>query len=408
MASRTLFRPLRTLVAVLGVLPLITWAAPKAYVGNFKDDTVSVVDVPTASVVATIPVAAGPHGMALSADGRTLYVSGDGSSQVSVVDTATDRVVRSLSVGPTPHGLALTPDGRQLLVAVYGDDRVTVIDTASGAAVGTMPVAKPHTIAIRPDGRVAYVASQAPGHFALAVLDLATLRVLRELPLDRPPRDLEFAYDARALYVTEAGENAVLVLNPDNDEIVARVPTGPSPHIASLFRGATAAMAVVQGPGQLTLFDPDSHQVLRSITVGRQPHWLAATAGAGTVLVTNEGSNDVSLIEPATGAVRSVAVGQAPRKVVVQQQAAGIAGAEVSIANFAFTPQTLVIDAGQSVTWRNDDAAPHGLAYDDGAPGAKLLLPGATTTRRFDKPGRYTYVCSVHPYMSAEVVVRPR
>src|SRR6185436_16738659 len=49
----------------------------KAYVGNFKDDTVSVIDVRTATVTATVPVAAGPHGMAASPAGATGVVTGD-------------------------------------------------------------------------------------------------------------------------------------------------------------------------------------------------------------------------------------------------------------------------------------------------------------------------------------------
>src|SRR5664279_1613398 len=58
-------------------------AGPKAYVGNFKDSTVSVIDTASGAVVATIPVAAGPHGMAVSGDGRVVWVTGDGSSSMS-------------------------------------------------------------------------------------------------------------------------------------------------------------------------------------------------------------------------------------------------------------------------------------------------------------------------------------
>src|SRR6185369_15886611 len=95
----------------------------KAYVGNFKDDTVSVIDVRAGSVNKTVPVAAGPHGMAVSRDGAIVYVTGDNSSSMSVVDTATDSVKATVEVGKSPHGLALAPDGRTLLVGVYGDDR---------------------------------------------------------------------------------------------------------------------------------------------------------------------------------------------------------------------------------------------------------------------------------------------
>jgi plastocyanin len=81
-------------------------------------------------------------------------------------------------------------------------------------------------------------------------------------------------------------------------------------------------------------------------------------------------------------------------------------GAKVSIANFAFMPAEVTIAPGESVTWTNDDGAPHGLEYHDGAPGTDLLLPGASFSRRFDRLGTYDYNCSVHPYMTGRVIVR--
>ena len=68
-------------------------------------------------------------------------------------------------------------------------------------------------------------------------------------------------------------------------------------------------------------------------------------------------------------------------------------GAKVSIA------------PGESVTWTNDDGAPHGLEFNDGAPGTDLLLPKASFSRRFDQPGTYDYNCSVHPYMTGRIIV---
>jgi plastocyanin len=81
-------------------------------------------------------------------------------------------------------------------------------------------------------------------------------------------------------------------------------------------------------------------------------------------------------------------------------------GAKVSIANFAFTPGEITIAPGESVTWTNDDGAPHGLEFHDGVAGTDLLLPGASFSRKFDRPGTYDYNCSVHPYMTGRVVVR--
>src|ERR1044072_8927756 len=117
-------------------------AGPKVYIGNFKDNTVSVIDTDTGAVVATVPVSAGPHGMAMTQDGRTVYVSGDGSSLVDVIDTATDKVVKTIEVGKTPNGIALTPDNRLLVVTVYGDNRIALIDTSTQTVAGTIAVPK--------------------------------------------------------------------------------------------------------------------------------------------------------------------------------------------------------------------------------------------------------------------------
>jgi YVTN family beta-propeller protein len=293
-------------------------AAAKAYVANFKDNSVSVIDTGAGKVVATVPVSAGPHGMAITKDGRTVYVSGDATSSVDVIDTATDKVVKTIDVGKAPNGVALTPDNRLLLVAVYGEDRIAFIDTSTQTVAGTMAVPKPHTLAISPDGKFAYVTVQEPGHFALTLIDVARKSVVRTLALEKTPRDGEFSYDGKAFYFTQAGVSSVQVLDPANDKIVAQIPTGVSPHFVSRPRGSAFGMVVVQGSSELLLFDPATNQPARSIAVGKQPHWATTSGDGKTTYVTNEGSNDVTVVDLATGRTTTIAVGNAPRKVVVQ------------------------------------------------------------------------------------------
>ena len=104
------------LFALAACTEMVQPAAPtqpaKVYVGNFKDNTVSVIDTDAGKVVATVPVSAGPHGMAITQDGRTVYISGDGSSSLDVIDTATNKVVKTINVGKAPNGIALTPDNK--------------------------------------------------------------------------------------------------------------------------------------------------------------------------------------------------------------------------------------------------------------------------------------------------------
>jgi plastocyanin len=81
---------------------------------------------------------------------------------------------------------------------------------------------------------------------------------------------------------------------------------------------------------------------------------------------------------------------------------------KITIADFAFKPADITIAPGQTITWTNKDGAPHGLEYQDGAQGTDLLLPGASFSRHFERPGSYGYVCPIHPYMSGHVVVRAK
>jgi YVTN family beta-propeller protein len=294
---------------------------PKAYVGNFKDNTVSVIDTDAGRVIATVPVAAGPDGIVIARDNSQVFVSGSGASSLSVIDGASDQITGTIEVGKGPQGLAATPDGRWVLVAVNGEDRVVFINTATLAVADSVPVVKPHTIAIRPGGTQAYVTSQEPGHFSLAVIDLAARKVSSRIALDKMPRDLEFGHDDNALYVTLGGVNAVQVINPDLNRVVAQIATGPSPHIAQHFAGTALGVVVVQGSGELMLFDPATLKPTRSVAVGRQPHWVDILPDGKKVLVTDEGSNDVSMVDLAGGQTATIAVGAAPRKVAVQHAA---------------------------------------------------------------------------------------
>ncbi|HZD39528.1 MAG TPA: cytochrome D1 domain-containing protein [Terriglobales bacterium] len=291
---------------------------PKAYVGNFKDSTVSVIDTAADKVVATVPVAPGPHGMAMTQDGHTLYVSGDRSSSVDVIDTRTDKVVKTIHVGKAPNGMALTPDDRLLLVAVYDENRIAFIDTATRSVIDTVAVPKPHTISISPDGKQAYVTVQEPGHFGLALIDVGTRSVLRIVALKKTPRDGEFGYDGKAFYFTEAGVSSVQVLDPASGKLVTQIPTGVSPHFVAYPQGSPFGLVVVQGPGELLFFDPATNEPARKVAVGKQPHWGTASADGKTVYVTNEGSNTVTVVDVATGRTMTIAVGNAPRKIVVQ------------------------------------------------------------------------------------------
>ena len=78
----------------------------------------------------------------------------------------------------------------------------------------------------------------------------------------------------------------------------------------------------------------------------------------------------------------------------------------VQIAGFKFAPQTLRVPTGATVKWTNADSAPHTATSANGKFSSPQLRKGQTYARRFTRPGRYAYVCALHPAMRGTVVVR--
>ena len=82
--------------------------------------------------------------------------------------------------------------------------------------------------------------------------------------------------------------------------------------------------------------------------------------------------------------------------------------ASVAIADRAFAPQDIVVAAGDTVAWTNADREGHTVSAADGAFDSGILTEGATFSQVFESPGRYEYVCAIHPEMRATVTVAER
>jgi plastocyanin len=87
----------------------------------------------------------------------------------------------------------------------------------------------------------------------------------------------------------------------------------------------------------------------------------------------------------------------------IHARAAGDPG--VSIVDFAFSPPTTTIHAGDTVTWINTGRQPHTATARDGTFDTGLLRHGQSASHTFTQPGSYTYFCTIHPFMHGTIVV---
>jgi plastocyanin len=78
----------------------------------------------------------------------------------------------------------------------------------------------------------------------------------------------------------------------------------------------------------------------------------------------------------------------------------------IKIDNFSFSPQTITVPTGTQITWTNQDDIPHTVVSDDKTTfKSRALDTDEKFSFTFTKPGSYTYFCSIHPKMTAKVIV---
>ena len=103
----------------------------------------------------------------------------------------------------------------------------------------------------------------------------------------------------------------------------------------------------------------------------------------------------LALAVPLLGAVPVDAATAAPAK--VQQ---------VSISNFAFSPQVITVAVGTTVVWTNQDDDPHTVTANDKSFHSTAMDTNERFSFTFTRPGEFAYFCSLHPHMTGKVVVK--
>ena len=101
----------------------------------------------------------------------------------------------------------------------------------------------------------------------------------------------------------------------------------------------------------------------------------------------------------------SVAASAAAPSNAALSEAPAAGGDAVAIQNFAFGPASLSVAAGTTVTWTNNDTAPHTATADDESFDSSSIAPGATFSQAFETAGTFAYHCSLHPNMTGTIEV---
>ena len=256
MGQMTLTRYALTLVAVLSALPgcaqvdLVVGEKVSHSVGFYRADGARVV---------SIPVGKHPHELALSPDGKQLYVSdngmlwmtdpGAGGNTISIIDIGQRKRSGVIDLGTyrRPHGLDVSRSGR-LVVTVENPDGLLLVDPKARKVVRfyELKAGVPHMVKLSADGEWAYCSNTRTG--TVAAVRLATGDV-KTIAVGARPQGSVLSKDGTLLYVTNSDGNSISIIDTRKQQTVGTIETG-------------------KGPGRIWL-TPDEKQLVYNLQPGQ-------------------------------------------------------------------------------------------------------------------------------------------
>ncbi len=272
--------------------PTSTFAGTDTFTYTIKDSTgatsaptaitvsVNAVNAPTTPTVdATIAGFRGATGVAFSANGAFAYVANYNDRTVTVVDNATKKITRNLSVPAGP--LAVTFSAANLYVALE-DGRMVRVNPNTGTTFGSVGVADAAAIARSSDGTV----YAAEGASTLTVITPSGVRTA--ITGLQNPVAMALSADGATLYVANGVGNTVSVINTATQNIIGTIAT-PSPYGVAISPDNTTLYVANSGDNTVSVIDTAT-KATTIITGFDAPFGIAVSPDGTTLYVIN--SND--------------------------------------------------------------------------------------------------------------------
>ncbi len=300
--------------------------ADLAYISNEKDNTLSVLDLDTFEVTATIEVGARPRGIVFNRDYSKLYICASDSDSVQILDVESGQVIADLPSGEDPEQFALHPNDRHLYIANEDDAVVTVVDTREKSVIAQIDVGvEPEGMAVSPDGR--WVVNTSETTNMLHWIDTSNHQLIDNTLVGQRPRHVEFSKDGSLLWASSEIGGTVAVIRTDQRKIIQQIDF----KIAGVHRDKIQPVGiklsddgryafVALGPANhVAVVNAQTYAVEKYLLVGRRVWHLGFSADQSLLLTSNGVSGDVSIIDTnKLKVLKTVRVGRYPWGIAVK------------------------------------------------------------------------------------------
>lgn len=241
----------------------------KVYVANLNGETIGVIDTATNELRKVIPLPQPPRGLAVSADGASLFVTSGGTSLLRI-DTGKDEIAGAIPVDAATVGIALSADARRGYVA--SEKGLLIVDLEAGLVEAVVEgIVTNSAVALNGDGTRAYAIVNVTPRGAVHVIDLAERRVVRRIPLDANPAAAIVSAGGRRLYVVNRGAATVTAIDLAREEVEATIPVAEVPGGIAAAPDGSALYVTGSVGNVLSVVTQSTNEVTRTIALNPPP-----------------------------------------------------------------------------------------------------------------------------------------
>lgn len=239
-------------------------------VANKSEATVSLVDLASGKVAATLPVGTGPHEIAVSPSGKLALVANYGARQpgssLTLLDVPAARVVKTIDLGEhrRPHGLVFL-DERRALITVEANKAVIEVDVEAGKVTRSIPTGQEvsHMVVATPDGSRAFVANIGSG--SMTALDLKAGKALGNVQTGKGAEGIDITPDGKQVWVTNREADTVTVVDAASLKIVGSVESAKFPIRAKATPDGKHVLVSNAQSGDLSVLSVADRKVARRV-----------------------------------------------------------------------------------------------------------------------------------------------
>jgi YVTN family beta-propeller protein len=285
---------------------------------------------PAGKLLENVPVGQHPHEMALSADGRLVYTTdngtmrieeaGSGGNTISIVDVAARKKIGQISLGNyrRPHGIALSRRSGLLYVDTELPDALLEIDPAQRKVLKTWETKgkTSHMVTLGLDGRRAYVSNSTSNDVSSILLSSGEIKLI---PTGERPEGSVLARSGGELYVCNREAQKISVISASKQAVIGEIKTGKGPVRTALTPDGKLLVYALIHDEAVGIADPAARKVLASVKLGGKPVSLSISPDGRRAYASAEEQDTVYVISiPDRKIVRSfkTAPGSAPDPVL--------------------------------------------------------------------------------------------